>query len=65
MDSVTVLEKTTYTGYNQSYVAKASDAIAVDYQEGVDFSFRYDGYGTLSIYTYVSDDTLYCEVVEN
>lgn len=64
MDCVEIVDKTTYKKYNQDYVASASDAIAVDYSAGTDFSFRYVGYGTLSVYTHVSDDMLLCEVFE-
>ncbi len=65
LPSVTVLEKSVYKDYNQHYVKNASDAISVDYQDEIDFAFRYDGYDTLTIYTYVSGNTLYCEAVEN
>lgn len=64
LDCVEIVDKTTYNNYNQDYVASASDAIAVDYSDDIDFSFRYTGYGTLSIYTQVSRDVLSCEVVE-
>lgn len=65
MDCITVLEKTTYgRNYNQDYVDDPDDAIVTDYVNGLDFSFRYTGRDSLSIYTYVEDDTLYCEAVE-
>lgn len=64
MDCVEIVDKTTYKNYNQDYVASAADAIAVDYSDDIDFSFRYTGYGTLSVYTQVSSDVLSCEVVE-
>jgi vancomycin resistance protein YoaR len=66
MDSITLLEKSTYgSRYNQSYVGSADDAILTDYSGDIDFRFRYDGFGALSIYTYLSGDYLYCEIYEN
>lgn len=65
MDCVEIVEKKTYGDkYNQSYVSSSKDAIVTDYSAGTDFRFRYTGYGTLTIYTYVTDDTLYCDVYE-
>ncbi|MDO4547147.1 MAG: VanW family protein [Clostridia bacterium] len=64
MNYVSVLDRTTYRGFSQSYVSDTSDAIYTDYGDGVDFSFAYSGYGILSIYTYVVGNTLYCEVIE-
>ena len=65
MDCITVLKKSTYgDNYNQAYVDDSDDAIVTDYTSGIDFTFRYTGYGTLNMYTYVDDGTLYCEVVE-
>lgn len=66
IDSVTVLEKSTYgSRYNQSYVADEDDAIMTDYAAGSDFRFRYDGYGQLSIYAALEGDTLVCEIYED
>ena len=63
---VEILEKSTYGArYNQSYVASADDAIVTDYKAGRDFSFRYNGTGTLTLYTYVDGETLRCDVVRN
>ncbi|MEG1193506.1 MAG: VanW family protein [Clostridia bacterium] len=64
LPSVQITEKSVYKDFNQDYVSDADAAICVDYNDGQDFRFTYDGYGTLYIYTHVSDDTLYCEVVE-
>jgi len=66
LDSVTVTKKSTYASrYNQSYVTSADDAILTDYGADIDFRFRYDGFGELSIYTSVSGDYLTCEIYEN
>ena len=60
---VTVVEKSTYgKRYNQDYVENASDAIVTDYSADTDFSFRYTGDGTATIYTYVEGDSLRCDI---
>lgn len=62
-DDFTVIEKYTYgKKYNQDYVDNASDAIVTDYQGDTDFSFRYTGEGTATIYTYVEGDYLKCDI---
>ena len=62
-DDFTVIEKYTYgKKYNQDYVDNASDAIVTDYQGDTDFSFRYTGEGTATIYTYVEGDYLRCDI---
>lgn len=61
-----ILEKSTYgKKYNQSYVASSADAILTDYSSGRDFSFRYTGSGSVTIYTYVTDGWLYCDIYAN
>lgn len=66
IDSVSIVEKSTYgSRYNQDYVETSADAILVDYTAGTDFAFRYTGSGSLTIYTYVVDSTLYCEIHES
>lgn len=66
MDCVEILEKKTYgKQYNQSYVASANDAILTDYSDEIDFRFRYTGDGALTIYTYISGDTVCCDVFES
>ena len=63
MDDISIVEKSTYgSKYNQSYVDSSSDAILTDYSAGRDFSFRYTGDGSITIYTYVTDGWLYCEI---
>lgn len=58
-----IVEKSTYgTEFAQSYVASSSDAIEVDYETAVDFSFRYTGDGYVTFYTWVDGDTLHCAV---
>ena len=64
--SFAVLEKSTYgRKYNQHYVSNSADAILTDYSAGRDFSFRYTGPGSVTIYTYTDDDWLYCEIYRN
>lgn len=66
IDSVSIVEKSTYgERYNQDYVESSADAILVDYNAGTDFAFRYTGTGSLTIYTYVSGNTLYCDIYED
>lgn len=61
-----VVEKSTYGDkYNQHYVSHSSDAILTDYNSGRDFSFRYTGSGSVTLYAYVSDGRLYCDIYEN
>ena len=63
LPGVSIVEKSTYgQRYNQSYVDSSADAILIDYNAGVDFAFRYTGSGSLTLYTWVEDATLYCEV---
>ena len=63
LPGVSVVEKSTYgQRYNQYYVESSADAILIDYNAGVDFAFRYTGSGSLTLYTWVEDATLYCEV---
>ena len=64
-DDIEVLEKSTYgKHYNQRYVPDAADAILTDYASGRDFRFRYTGRSSLTIYTYVEDGWLYCDIYE-
>ena len=64
-NDIEILEKSTYgKRYNQRYVSDAADAILTDYASGRDFRFRYTGDSSLTIYTYVEDGWLYCEVLE-
>ena len=66
MSDITVVDKSTYGNrYNQSYVDDADDAILTDYAAKIDFTFRNAGYGPLTIYTRLEDDTLTCEFYEN
>ena len=65
-DDIVILEKSTYgKRYNQRYVADAADAILTDYASGKDFRFRYTGDTSLTIYAYVEDGCLYCDVYES
>lgn len=57
LNSIQFLEKRTYDyRYNQTYVQDRDDAIVTDYNNGHDFRFRYNGYGTLLINVYVTSD---------
>ena len=61
-----VVEKSTYgKKYNQDYVSSSADAILTDYESGRDFSFRYIGAGSVTIFTSVSDGRLYCDIYRN
>lgn len=63
---ISIVEKATYgSRYNQNYVSSSADAILTDYAAGHDFSFRYNGYGIMTIYTYEQDGWLYCDVYED
>ena len=60
---IAIIEKTTYGDrYNQAYVANSSDAIVTDYNAGTDFSFRYTGTGSITIYTSLTDGILTCNI---
>lgn len=52
--------------YNQSYVSNKADAVVTDYNANIDFAFRYNGYGALTVLTYLnsSGTRLICEVYE-
>ena len=66
LDDISIVEKSTYGDrYNQAYVSSSADAILTDYAAERDFSFRYNGTGSLTIYTYVQSGTLYCDIYED
>jgi len=66
LNDVTVTEKHTYgANFTEWYVDDSDDAIMTDYNSGNDFAFRYDGRGKLTIYTYLSDDALVCEIYQS
>ena len=61
-----IVEKSTYGDkYNQDYVSSSADAILTDYESGRDFSFRYLGPGSVTIYTTVTDGRLTCDIYRN
>ena len=65
LDCVDITQKYDYgSRYNQTYVANPADAVLVDYANGTDFTFRYTGAGTLSIYTWLEEGRLMCEIRE-
>jgi len=61
---VTIAEKKTYANFTEHYVSDPDAAILTDYTNGVDFSFYYTGEGTLTLYTYVTENECICEVYE-
>ena len=66
LDAIEILEKSTYGNrYNQRYVSDSADAILTDYASGRDFRFRYTGDTRLTIYAYVDEGLLYCDVIED
>ena len=63
LPEVSVVEKSTYgKQYNQHYVDNSSDAILTDYNAGTDFSFRYTGPGSLTVYVSLEENLLRCEI---
>ncbi len=68
LNNVVITESRTYgRDYNQSYVSNADNAIVTDYNNDIDFCFRYRGYGKLKIVVTVnkSGTLLTCNVYEN
>lgn len=66
MDDIEVIKKATYgSSYSQSYVGDPDDAVRTDYLKGVDFRFRYNGRGSITIYPYILDGELICEIRHN
>ena len=66
LDCVAIVEKSTYgSRYNQKYVSSSNDAILTDYADGTDFSFRNTGDAPITIATYLSGDTLCCDIYRN
>lgn len=64
MGDVSIIEKSTYgSRYNQDYVESSADAIVTDYKSKKNFSFRYNGPGTITIYTTIANGILRCDVV--
>ena len=61
---VRIIQKRTYgSNFTDAYVDDPDDAaILTDYNAGIDFSFKYLGYGELIIYTYIVENDLICEV---
>ena len=66
MDDIAIVEKSTYGGkYNQHYVASSADAILTDYASGRDFSFRYTGPASVTLYATTRDGRLRVEIYKN
>lgn len=66
MDDIEVTKMATYgEAYNQSYVGDPDDAIRTDYTEDMDFRFRYKGRGSITIYAYMLEGELICEIRHN
>ena len=65
LDCIDITKKYDYgSRYNQTYVSNPADAVVVDYANGADFTFRYTGTGALSIYTWLEEGRLMCEIHE-
>lgn len=65
LDCVQITELSSYgSAYTGSYVESGEDAVLVDYNGGVDFSFSYLGNGKMSVYIYMNGNRLVCEVYE-
>jgi vancomycin resistance protein YoaR len=66
VDGIEVTKMTTYgKAYSQSYVGDPGDAVRTDYNEGVDFRFRYKGRGSITIYAYMLEGELISEIRHN
>lgn len=66
LDCVEILEKHAYgEKYTGGYVEDGEDAVLVDYQGDVDFSFSYNGSGKLNIHVYLNGNRLVCEIFED
>ena len=66
MSDIAIVEKSTYgSRYTQNYVDNSSDAILTDYGADRDFSFRYTGGGSITIYTYMNGNSLFCDIYQN
>ncbi len=64
LPNVVVTDKKVYNNFTESYVTDINDAILTDYTNHIDFAFYYTGYGSLVLYTYLSDTECICEVYE-
>lgn len=63
MDDIEIIDKHTYgKRYSERYVDDADDAIVTDYSAGTDFSFRYRGRKDITLYCYVAQNSLICEI---
>ncbi len=63
LEDVQIVEKHSYgKQFTGDYVADGEDAVLVDYANGLDFSFIYWGEEPITIYTYMTDMGLICEV---
>ena len=65
LDCVRIDEMHSYgENYKGTYVASGEDAVMVDYNGGMDFSFTYLGTGRMSIYVHLNGSRLECEIYE-
>ncbi len=63
LEDVQIVEKHSYgRQFTGDYVEDGEDAVLVDYANGLDFSFIYWGEEPITIYTYMTDLGLICEV---
>ncbi len=57
-----VTDKHVFSKFTGGYVADKDDAIAVDYDDGLDLRFR-NNWEDMTIYMWRNDDEMYCEIV--
>ena len=66
MGNVQIIEKQAYGNkFTGDYVEDGEDAVLVDYGGNIDFSFAYLGDEQLTIYIYIEEGRLICEVYED
>lgn len=65
LDYIGLIEKKSYgERYSGDYVEDPEDAVLVDYNNRIDFSFVNNGTDTVAVYTYIIEDYLICEIYE-
>jgi len=65
MESIEILEMKAYgERFDGYYVENGEDAVLVDYNGGIDFTFANSGDRPMSVFVYAEDERLICEVYE-
>ena len=65
LEYIDLIQKKSYgERYTGGYVENEEDAVLVDYTGQIDFSFVNSGVCPVTIYTYIVDDYLICEIYE-